>query len=222
MAPALGLYSSGISRSGTARPTLALWPLSASIASHAGGPFIAEASPSIVGCESIVHTPNHRDWAIDPAAEQRWQVLRESDAAGWVGLALQRLLLRLPYGEGIDEIDAFEFEELADPEQRTDYLWGNPAVGCAVGIAMAFRSQGWQLAPDGYFDLEDLPTFSYAMKGETRLAPCAEAYLSEAAVERIQTSGLIPLTSVVNSNRVRVLRLQTVSTSATALARAWA
>jgi type VI secretion system protein ImpC len=48
------------------------------------------------------------DWRAQEDA-QRWQALRHSSAAPWLGLALPRLLMRLPYGPDTDAVDGFDF-----------------------------------------------------------------------------------------------------------------
>ena len=85
------------------------------IASQTRAPFIAGADSRILSCESLVYTPDPRKWMpIDPAASRRWQALRSSPAAAWIGLALPRFLLRLPYGARNNPIEQFAFEELTE------------------------------------------------------------------------------------------------------------
>ncbi len=182
-----------------------------SIAECAGGPFLAEADAAILGCRSWTETPDPRDWQVAEDVAQRWAALRQSSAAKWIGLALPRMLMRLPYGEATDEIDAFPFEELADPEDPDQYLWGNPALACAALIGQAYRERGWQMEPGDLRDIGDLPAHSYRLEGESRLTPCAEIYLTEAAADRIIERGLMPLVSIRGSNAARLLRFQSIA-----------
>src|SRR5262249_51587110 len=62
------------------------------IASNAGGPLLADADPALGG--------------DDEKALAAWMALRSSQAAPWIGLALPRVLLRLPFGRNTDPIDA--------------------------------------------------------------------------------------------------------------------
>ncbi len=67
------------------------------IASQAGGPFVAAAAPGFLGCDSLAATPDPRDWCpVDADVGKHWQALRASAVAPWLGLALPRVLLRLP------------------------------------------------------------------------------------------------------------------------------
>jgi type VI secretion system protein ImpC len=156
-----------------------------------------------------VETPNPCDWtAIDPDGQQRWETLRTSPIASWIGLALPRLLLRLPYGPDLDEIDSFEFHEVMDASDHQKFLWGNSAIGCALLIGQSFTERGWQMTPGDILDIGGLPAYSYSMDGEQKLLPCAEVYLTENAADKILEQGLMPLVSLNNINRIKVLRFQ--------------
>jgi type VI secretion system protein ImpC len=199
-------------RFGPSEQDVGLLSFLGSIASEAGGPFLAEAKPTVVGCNSLVEQPDPRFWGLlDGESENRWQVLRRSPAAPWIGLALPRLLLRLPYGTCTDEIEAFSFTELPAAEYHHGLLWGNPAFGCAFLIGQAFTQGGWTMGTAGRLDINDLPAYSYQENGESKLKPCAETLLSERAGEAMLASGLIPILSRRDSNSVRVLNLPSLS-----------
>jgi len=193
-----------------------------SVAAHAGGPFLAQGDAALLGCESLAGTPNPRDWtAVDSDGRQRWEALRASPAAPWIGLALPRLLLRLPYGPGTDEIDSFAFQEVPDASEPRRFLWGNPAIGCAALLGQAFTERGWQMTPGDVRDIGDLPAFSYSAGGEQQMLPCAEVYLTETAADKILEQGLMPMMSLRNSNTVRLLRFQSIASPIQALSGAW-
>jgi type VI secretion system protein ImpC len=193
------------------------------ISAHAGGPFIAEASPTILGCGSLHEYPAPENWqALDWEAEQQWQALRESNIAPWIGLAVPRLLQRLPYGGKSDEIDSFQFEEISHPVRDHDaLLWGSPAYGCAMLLGAAFLERGWDMTPGDLQDIEDLPAVTFVDDDEKKLMPCAETLLSERTGEAILGRGLMPLLSHKNRNAVLVLRFQSIASPATALAGPW-
>jgi len=120
------------------------------IGSLAGGPFLAAADASMLGCRSLVETPDPSDWKIaDLEAEQCWLALRQRSVATWIGLAHPRVLLRLPYGKNSDALQCFEFEErhqaLHQEVAHESYLWGNPAFTCAMLIAAAYQTNGWSI-----------------------------------------------------------------------------
>jgi type VI secretion system protein ImpC len=192
------------------------------LASHAGGPFLAASDPELVGCTSITATPDPRDWTPPPAdAAERWNALRKSAVAPWIGLVLPRMLLRLPYGKSSDPIESFPFEELAPRREHGCYLWGNGALACALLMGRAFASSGWEMEPGDELEVEDLPAHVYDDAGEKRLQPCAEAALGERATEALLGAGLMPLLSHKGRNAARVMRFQSIANPAQALSGPW-
>jgi len=191
------------------------------ISAQAGGTFLAAASPAILGCVSLSDTPNPHDWIPEAQASDNWNALRKSQIAPWIGLALPRMLMRLPYGENTDEIEQFSFEEITTPGSVNELLWGNPAFACAQLIAQGFTERGWQMQPDDFHDIGELPAYSYQDDGEWEVAPCSEVFLTETALHAILSHGLMPLASLKNTNSVRLLRFQSISSSEPALAGQW-
>ena len=58
-------------------------------------------------------------------------------AAGWIGLALPRVMARMPYGKSSDPCEAFPFEEIEGPPAPRQMLYASPAVFCALLLAQA-------------------------------------------------------------------------------------
>jgi type VI secretion system protein ImpC len=194
----------------------------AALASAAGGPVLAGADPGLAGAASADQLAEPADWRdLEPEAGAAWAALRASPLARWVGLALPRLLLRLPYGRRGERVESFAFEEVADPSDREAFVWGNPAYGCALLIGRAFAASGWDFSPGDELDLGDLPAYTYDADGETRLLPCAEVLLSERAAEAILARGPMPFLSYRNRPAARLLRFQSLANPPTALAGAW-
>ena len=192
------------------------------IASHAGGPFLAAADASVLGCRSIVETPDPHDWqsgAVEAATH--WAALRRSPVAEWLGLALPRILLRLPYGKQSDPVDTFNFEELSAAREHEAYLWGNPAMACALLIGRAFLEKGWEMQPGDERDVGDLPAHVFLEDGEKRLQAGAELYLGERAGEAILARGAMPFLSLRNQNAARLLRFQSLADPPQPLAGTW-
>jgi type VI secretion system protein ImpC len=174
------------------------------IARQAKAPFLAAARPSVLGCASLAETPEPRDWpGKDAAAEQIWQTLRELPEARWLGLAVPRFLLRLPYGEGADAPELFSFEEAPEHE---GYLWGNPALACACLLGQAFQSHGWKMRPGVVRELGKLPLHVHKREGEAVAMPCAEALITDSTAEIILDEGLMPLLSAKDGDRILLPR----------------
>lgn len=188
------------------------------IASRAGAPLLAEAVPELVGINALRAWSEIRAGSIeDPVVEPRWRELRRSPAARWLGLALPRVLLRLPYGARTDAVESFEFEEFTAAADHDSYLWGNPALACAQVIARSWLEADDDASIDGPHEIQDLPAHVREHNGEKRLQPCAEVVLPLSTGEELLRRGLIPLLSYGNSNAVRVLGLQSISEPTAAL-----
>ena len=192
----------------------------ARIARRAGAPFLAGASPQLLGCSSLTSTPRPRDWnaALDRSC---WTELRHLPEAEAVGLALPRFLLRLPYGKKTSPLESFDFEEFPDLPAHEDYLWGNPAFLVAMLLGQSFSESGWEMRPGTVTEVGSLPLHVYGLDGESEPKPCAEVLLTEDAVERMIEEGMIPLVSFKNRDSVRVARFQSVAAPPRPLAGRW-
>src|SRR5262249_34940394 len=144
-------------------------------------------------------------------ASPAWQALRNSEAAPWIGLAAPRVLLRRPYGKSSDPIESFAFEEVAGPPHHDDLLWGHASLASALLIAGAFTARGWEMEPGDEREIADLPAYTFLQDGEREMQPCAERFLTESEIQRMLTTGLIPVASRRDSNAVVVIRFQSVS-----------
>jgi len=193
----------------------------AALARHAGAPFVAAASPSVLGCLSVAETPEPRRWRSDTENAKTWQALRNIPQANWLGLALPRFLVRLPYGRRTDAVEQFDFEEMAGPENHEEYLWGNPAFACAYLLGEAFLESGWDLRPGEMDRIEGLPAHVYRVNGESHLKPCAEVLLTENAAEAILDKGVMPILSIKGSDSVRLLQFLSVAEPAAPLSGRW-
>jgi type VI secretion system protein ImpC len=188
------------------------------IAAHIGTPFLATADNSLLGCASLAQPAPPSTWDNSSEFMAAWQALREKPYARWLGLALPRVLLRLPYGKKTDPIDSFEFEELTAPDEHEAFLWGNPAFACARLLAENFQETGWPISPDRHLNVDDLPAYSYKQDGETLMQACAEWYLPEATAEAMLERGIMPLLSYRNRNCARLLRFQSIAAPLAGLA----
>jgi len=195
----------------------------ARIAKAAGAPLLAAASPRLLGCASLAESPHPRDWQSPPDADSAaaWAALRALPEAAWVGLALPRFLLRVPYGKETDPIESFDFEEMPGEPAHEDYLWGNPAFACAVLLAESFSEDGWNMRPGSHSQIGGLPLYVYKQDGESDLKPSAEVLLTEDAAERILDHGVMPLVSLKGQDAVRVVRFQSIGKPLAALAGRW-
>jgi type VI secretion system protein ImpC len=188
----------------------------------AGAPFVAAASPHIAACESLSETPDPDGWRrVDATGAELWQALRELPESAFLGLALPRFLLRLPYGKDTDAIERFAFEEFGETYGHEDYLWGNPALACVCLLGQEFSESGWQLDPGARRDVENLPLHTRREDGRAINQPCAEVILSDRAAQRILDAGLMPLVSMRDHDKIRLVRFQSIADPPTALSGPW-
>jgi type VI secretion system protein ImpC len=172
------------------------------LAASLGAPFLGEAVPP------------------SDAPGFEWQELVRSPEARWIGLALPRFLLRLPYGKDTSPAEQLEVEEM--PESvHADYLWGNPAFFCACVLGLAFRADGWEMRPARHREIGGLPLHIYRADGESVAKPCAEVLLTDAAAEFILENGFIPLASMKDQDSVLLVRLQSIADPPAPLSGRW-
>jgi len=174
------------------------------VAASLGAPFLAEAVPP-----------------SDPGPGSQWQELVHSPEARWIGLALPRFLLRLPYGKDTSPAEQLDFEEM--PESvHAHYLWGNPACFCACVLGLAFRSDGWQMRPALHREIGGLPQHIYRADGESVAKPCAEVLMTDTDAEFIVSNGFMPLASMKDQDSVLLVRLQSIADPPASLYGRWA
>ena len=197
----------------------------ARLCKEAGAPFLVAASPSIVGCSSFGTVPDPDDWkltATQGRVQERWDRLRHLAEASYLGLALPRFLLRLPYGQETEPLNAFAFEEMVGVPDHEDYCWGNPLFACFVLMGQAFSESNWEMSPGSINVIEGLPLHVHPNEsGESVTTACAEALLAERAAERLLDGGLMPFVSYKDQDRIRLMRFQSLALPPTSLIGRW-
>ena len=108
-------------------------------------PFIANVNPSMFGLDEFAglqHTLDHAR-TMNQLDYLKWRSLRESEDARFVGLALPRILMRLPYEYDSSRVDGFSFHEDTRGPDNHKYLWGGAAFAMGSVILRAFSDAGW-------------------------------------------------------------------------------
>ena len=195
----------------------------ATIAEASGAPFIAQAGDSLIGCKSLLDTPNPKDWEKDSKdpGSAAWEAFRRLPRASWIGLAMPPFLLRLPYGAKTEPVESFRFEEFEGPPEHERYLWGNAAFFCACLIAQSFLEEGWDLRPGSILEASGFPVHTYMEDGESVSKPCAGVLITHTAAEAILDNAIMPLVSFRGQDRVSLGRLQSVANPARGLSGPW-
>ena len=180
----------------------------ARIASFAGAPLLAEADPAASPADA-------------EAGAAAWQQLRQLPEACWIGLAMPRFLVRLPYGAKTEPLEAFAFEEMPGAPVHQHYLWGNPALLCAELLAEAYACDGTDMSPGAHLVVEGLPVHIYEAEGEKQAKSCAEVWLTERDIDWMLEQGYMPLTSIRERDSVRLVRFQSIADPPARLAGRW-
>jgi type VI secretion system protein ImpC len=174
-----GLYSFGSSGA-----NIELLGRMALIAAHARAAFVSEGS-------------------VDMGAQ--WEELRAIPEAKFLGLALPRFLVRLPYGARSSAVESFPFEEMPGTPVHAHLLWANPALAV---LAWAARGRVEAL------DLEHLPVYTYQEDGDWKMQPCAEVWMTETQARALIDMGLMPLVSFREGGRARLAGVRSITGSA--------
>lgn len=177
----------------------------ASISAMAHAPFISASSSQMFGVDSWEKLPGLKDLKslFEGPQYARWQAFRESEDSRYVGLAMPRFLLRLPYGQATVPVKAFNFEEdVVGHHER--YCWGNAAVALATRVADSFAKYRWApniIGPQAGGAVEDLPLHQYEAMGEIQTKIPTECQLTERREYELSEEGFIGLTFRKDSNQ---------------------
>lgn len=193
------------------------------IASTAKTPFVSHIRPEILGIQALADQPDPDDWDFSGqnAAGKLWAAIRGLPESKFIGMTMPRFLARLPYGAATEPAESFTFEEFDDPGDREDLLWSNGCFIAAHLLAASYSQFGWQFGEQYVQDVDGLPMYVFRKEGQTISQPSAEVQLSQNAAERLMEYGVMPLVSFKDSNRVRLLRLQSVTDPVSRLAGRW-
>ena len=129
----------------------------------------------------------------------RGTTLRAIIALGSVCLGFPALLLRQPFGERTDPVDALDFDELGSAPAHDAFLWGS------AGTALAAMSLADRLL------LEDSLLATYDDGSGQAIKPASGALLTDSAVDALLARGLVPLLAERGSTRLLAPRLQSLA-----------
>src|SRR5262249_48217568 len=146
-------------------------------------PFIAAAGSKFFGSDSFVGLPNMKDLKAHFEGPQylKWQAFRETEDSRYVGLAMPRFLLRLPYGPNTTPVKAFNYDEKVHASHE-QYLWANAASAFATRLTDSFAKYRWCaniIGPRSGGAVEDLPLHQFEEMGEIATKIPTEIMLSE-------------------------------------------
>lgn len=190
----------------------------------AQAPFVSAAGSRWIGSPSLLTHPKPEDWGEEPPDDvsQLWDGVRRLPESAYVGLALQRFLLRLPYGEDTEPSEELEgFEEMPDGLDDEQFLWGNPALAVALLAGQTFTQAGWQMRLGPLRQIGDLPLYSYQELGTWQSRPPTEALLSDTVAEEVASAGFMPVLGARGRDVAMVFQFRSISAPSPSLAGRW-
>ncbi len=195
----------------------------AKLASAANAPFISYIQPEMFGIKDFSEKIEASQFKIleDSTESKLWSALRASPETNYLALSPMKILTRMPYGEKSDSVETFSFEEFTENVNHLSYLWMNPCFASVLLLAQSYRLYGWEMGQALRHEIENLPIYLYQEDGEMKTKPCAEIVLTEGMLEDLLDSGLMPLISFRDSEKVRLARFQPVSSLSTNLSGKW-
>jgi type VI secretion system ImpC/EvpB family protein len=175
----------------------------AAVAAAAFAPFVAAAHPTFFDLTgySELELPLNLARTFEQLEYLKWKALRDREDARFVGLALPRVLLRLPFRDDTGRADNFRFREEVEAPDRSGYLWGNAAYAFGGVLIRAFAESGWlagirgaRRGTEGEGLVTGLPVHASATSRADVAPKCpTDATVTDAQEKELGELGFIPL-----------------------------
>lgn len=191
----------------------------AEVAAAAHAPLLTAAHPGLFNLESFAELDQPRDLSkiFQGAEHARWRSFRISEESRYVSLCLPRVLMRLPYGEGHEPAESFDFEEEVDGSDHGRYLWGNAAYCMAARITDAFARFGWTAAIRGVEGgglVSGLPVHTFGTgEGEIALKCPTEIAITDRREKELADLGFVPLVHCKGTDKAAFFSVQSAHRS---------
>lgn len=168
------------------------------VAASSHCPFISAIGPKFFGKESMEDWKKIPDLSayMEVADYTKWNALRDTEDARYLGLTFPRFLTRLPYGPDTVPVKSFNYREDVTGSDHDKYLWGNASFAFASNMVRAFQRDGWSVqirGPQAGGKVDDLPVHLYDVgKGKQAKIP-TEVPISETLEFEASNLGFMPL-----------------------------
>jgi type VI secretion system protein ImpC len=169
------------------------------VAASAHAPFLTGADPQFFNLDSYTSLDAPRDLGkvFDTTEYAKWKSFRASEDARYVGLALPRVLARLPYGKNTTPVEGFAYEENVDGTDHSKYTWMNAAWALGARLTQAFAMYGWCASIRGVEGgglVEGLPVHNfYTDEGDIAMKCPTEVPITDRREKELADLGFIPL-----------------------------
>jgi type VI secretion system protein ImpC len=191
-------------------PDVTLMENMAGVAATAHAPFVVGAGPAMFNLKNFEELSRRGLLEIRDGEWSAWTRFREREQARFVGLALPRLLLRLPYGRDTLRIERFDYDERITDHDH--YLWGNPAFAVGARIADSFNRNGWFTdCCDTSWVLSGLPAFPFRNGVKPALPFPLETWVEEVDVSLFANFGFVAINLYKVNSDLDVVELTAIS-----------
>ena len=166
------------------------------VAATAHAPILSSAAPRLFGINSYTEFANLKDIKVIFASEAyaKWNSLRASENARYLGLTLPKFLLRPPYDPEENPCQSFSYCETT--QQHQDYLWGSATFALANRITDSFARYRWCpniIGPQNGGTVPDLPRPRIMAAAGLESKIPTETILPDRREYELAEAGFIPL-----------------------------
>ncbi len=168
-------------------------------------PFVGAVTPRFFGKETVQELTKIEDLHtyMERSEFVKWNAFRETEDSRYVGLALPRFLLRLPYGPDTAPVKEFMYEESVTGDEHGKYLWGSGTFAFAANMVRSFVDNGWCVqirGPEAGGKVEDLPVHFFDVGKGSQMKIPTEILIPETREFEFAKEGFIPLSFYKNRN----------------------
>lgn len=177
----------------------------AGVAAAAFAPFIAAASPELLGLEDFgtLEQPIRLTDNLNQVEDIKWNAFRNSEDSRFVGLVLPRVLMRVPYDDDGSRSDGFRFREEVEGPDRSRYLWGNAAYAFGSVLIRSYGACRWYADIRGVERgmiggglVTELPVHSFGTdRSGVALKSSLEVSINDFQEKELSTLGFIPISA---------------------------
>lgn len=166
-------------------------------------PFLAAASPAFFGknhMEELTRIDDLHGY-LERSDFLRWNAFRSTEDSRYVGLALPRFSLRLPYGPDTLPVKNFTYRENVSAPDGSAYLWGNASFALAGNLVRSFVDNGWCVqvrGPESGGRVDDLPVHWFDAGRGMQMKIPTEILIPETREFEFANEGFIPLSFYKN------------------------
>ena len=177
----------------------------AQVAAAAFAPAIIALHPSLLGLDHFHELSRPLDLArlFQSQDYLRWNALRESDDARFLGVVAPRVLMRAPWRDDVRRADGFRYREESSAADLSGLLWSSAVYAFGAVLVRAFESTGWLASIRGVERgvetaglVTDLPALGFSADSRAHVvAPPVDVVISDLQEKSFADQGLIALSA---------------------------